>query len=90
MKSQKFSAEAIANSAKNAWTQLLTETLKDKADKVPKGFQTREQIQKEMGLQIAQTGRIVRQLYEAGKVERKILRVMVGGCLRPIPFYRRK
>lgn len=71
------------------WASLIAQVAESKAEKVPEGFQTREQISKELGLSGSHTREILHRLVSGNRVERRDFSVVVNGQLRKVPHYRR-
>lgn len=88
MKSPRFSAEQIARSAMSSWVQALEESNKAKADKIPKGFKTVQEIAEEMGKSRRRASEVASQLAFMGTAEKRDFKILVGKTLRSVTHYR--
>lgn len=73
------------------WASLLQDvaTLRKPAP-IPKGWATRETIQKDIGLGRSGTQALLSELAKAGKLETKKWKVQTNGVIRSTVIYRRK
>lgn len=75
------------------WREALREVEEEKADPIPKGWETSDQIRAKMGgISRACALRNVRKLMAANRAEVKMFKVFVPGrnALMPVPHYRLK
>jgi hypothetical protein len=56
---------------------------------VPDGWKTARQMSDESGYRQAQTQRIIAMSIEAGRLEKRVFRIMAGERVYPVPHYRR-
>lgn len=87
MKSQRYKAEELAQSAQNAWEKAFKES--KRSEVVPPGFQTGRQVRAESGWTKHQFEKRMGALLQSKKAERKDFIVMdQHGQLRLTPHYR--
>jgi hypothetical protein len=84
MKSQKFSAEALAKSAHKSWAEAFAVT-----ETPPAGFSTNREISKQLKMNRSACSRKLSDLVKDGKAEMKMFKVKdLAGYYRPLPHYR--
>ena len=73
---------------KSDWLTLLQSATAGQPDKVPAGFRTRPELQKEIGCAESTLSLKLRSLESSGKVEKKMFRVKTLSGVRAIPHWR--
>ncbi len=74
----------------NPWAKAIQETLNSGADKVPKGWLTREQTEPLFNCRAVQARVKLKQLIAAGRCEVQNFRVKTEKRICPIPHYKLK
>ena len=69
------------------WFDVLAAANSGDADEVPEGWETVREIAASVGLSESHTWKRLRQLHEAGKIERRRFRICTGTTIRPVPHY---
>lgn len=73
------------------WIAALQETRKEIEPEVPKGFYTTDELARHLGKSASTTGRLIRELLAAGKLDVKtIKRPTSGGVYKPVRHFRPK
>jgi hypothetical protein len=72
----------------NDWASVLSKAGRGIPDDIPPGFQSAEDIAKETGRGLSQTGKYLREARRLGLVEEKKFKVDTGTKLYPTPHYR--
>jgi hypothetical protein len=71
-----------------SWAESLGVALVETSDTVPAGWQTTEQIAREIGLSVRATSELIARKRKLGRVEMKRFRIRSGGTTRPVPHYK--
>jgi len=69
------------------WFDVLSAANYGNADEVPEGWKTVREIAAETGYSGHHVWKRLRQLHEAGKIERRRSRICTGTTIRPVPHY---
>lgn len=72
----------------NLLAELATALASDGIETVPAGWKTARQMSEESGYAQAQTQRIISMSLAAGRLEKRVFRVMAGARVYPVPHYR--
>lgn len=72
------------------WGELLMDALSVKADEIPRGWSTANQIAEETGNSGSHVRAQLCAAVKQGKVERKDFRILINGRVRAISHYREK
>lgn len=78
----------IATMSANEWMLAIMDASSKSADIVPAEFKTRHQIEKEINLGTSQTNKILRNLIECGKAEKRSFKITQSNGVHPIVHYK--
>ena len=78
----------VATMSANEWAMAIMEASSKNEDIVPKEFKTRQQIGKEINLGTSQTNKIIKNLIECGKAERRSFKIKQSNGVHPIAHYK--
>lgn len=73
------------------WAKTLHNALKKEVEPVPKGFYTNKQVAQQLGVQVAQATKVLKELRSRGLCEVKNFRAIVNEestLIRSVPHYR--
>jgi len=76
------------SSTANEWMMAIMEASSKSADIVPSEFKTRQQIEKEINLGTSQTNKILKNLIECGKAEKRSFKIEQSNGVYPIVHYK--
>jgi ribosomal protein L21 len=75
-------------SGANEWLTLIAENQSSKVDKIGKEWKTRLELQKQWKYSFQYTCKVLSELIEKNKVEKKGFRVMKDKKIKIVPYYR--
>lgn len=72
----------------NEWADIISEHSHLDVETPTKGYKTARELCVEWNLQIAQTNRIICEMMEKKKIERRKFRIKTGHKTYPVPHYK--